>query len=242
MVAHAVAVLREAVDEVVVVGSAELELPPLPARVARDPAPALGPLAGIAEGLAHVDSELAYVCATDAPFLRAAFVQAVLSVGAPAAPVVNGFVQTLAASYPRAGREEALALLARGRRRPLDLLEAVGYRKLAPEDLPGLESLRGFNTPEEYLAALAESEPGAAATLEFLGRARRLAGCSELEVPVGRLGDLLARAPAALGLCSGEGIAPAFLVSLGGRDFVRDARIPIGPGERVVVLDASAGG
>lgn len=242
MVAHVVAVLREVVDEVVVVSSAELDPPPLPARVVRDPSYGLGPLAGIAEGLAHVDSELAYVCGTDAPFLRPDFVRAVLSFGAAAAPVVNGFVQTLAAAYPRAARGEALALLARGRRRPLDLLEAVGYRQLGPEELPDLDSLRGFNTPEEYLAAVAESGEGATATLEFLGRARRLAGRAWLEVPVGRLAQVLSHAPAGLDLCRGEQVAPPFLVSLGGRDFVRDTRIPIGPGERVVVLDSAAGG
>jgi hypothetical protein len=32
------------------------------------------------------------------------------------------------------------------------------------------------------------------------------------------------------------------LVSLGGRTFVRDVTIPIGPGEQVIVLDASVGG
>jgi molybdopterin-guanine dinucleotide biosynthesis protein A len=242
MVAHVVAVLREAVDEVVVVTSSELDPPELPARVVRDPTPGEGPLAGIAEGLAHVGAELAYVCGTDAPFLRPDFVRAVLAAGVPAAPVVDGFVQTLAASYPRAGREQALALLARGRRRPLDLLEAVGYRALAPEELPGLDALRGFNTPEEYLAAVAESEANATATLEFLGRARRLTGLRGIEVPVGRLAEVLSHAPAPLELCRGERVAPPFLVSLGGRDFVRDARVPIGPGERVVVLDASAGG
>jgi hypothetical protein len=37
-------------------------------------------------------------------------------------------------------------------------------------------------------------------------------------------------------------VAPAFLVSLDGREFVRDARIPIGPGERAIVMDARSEG
>ena len=53
---------------------------------------------------------------------------------------------------------------------------------------------------------------------------------------------MLEQLPGELEICRGDAIASPFLVSLGGRDFVRDARIPIGPGELVIVLDASAGG
>lgn len=242
MVAHVVSVLREVVDEVVVVTSADLDPPPLPARIVRDLEPGEGPLAGIAEGLAHVESELAYVCGTDAPFLTAAFVRTVLGTGGAAAPEVDGFVQTLAAAYPREAREPARALLAAGRRRPLELLEAVGYRKLRADELPDLDSVRGFNTPEAYLAAVAEDGQPATAALEFVGHPRQLAGCASLRVPVGSLGQVLSHAPAPLELCRGDRVAPPFLVSLGGRDFVRDTRIPVGPGERVIVLDAAAGG
>ncbi len=241
MVAHLVAVLREVADEVVVVTSRDLELPPLPARVVRDPDPGLGPLAGIAEGLAHVDADLAYACGTDTPFLRPEFVRAVLSAGGAAAPEVDGHVQTLAAAYPRAGRREALSLLARGRRRALDLLEALGYRTLREDELPDLDSVRSLDTPDAYLAAVAADGQPATAALEFAGRARRLAGCARLEVPVGRLAQVLGHAPARLALCRGDRIAPPYAVSLEGRVLVRDPRIPIGPGERVIVHDAYAG-
>jgi molybdopterin-guanine dinucleotide biosynthesis protein A len=242
MLAHVVSVLREVVDEVVVVSSAELDPPPVPALVVRDPEPDLGPLAGIAQGLAHVGAELAYVTGTDVPFLTPAFARTLLSFGGAAAPEVGGFVQTLAAAYPRAARDVALSLLEGGRRRPLALLEALGYRKVREHELPDLDSVRGFNTPEAYLEAVAREDRSATAALEFVGRPRQLAGCDALEVPVGRLADVLARAPARLALCSGERVAPRFLVSLDGRDLVRDARVPIGPGERVIVSDAAAGG
>jgi molybdopterin-guanine dinucleotide biosynthesis protein A len=225
---------------VVVVSTPGLALPSLPARVVCDPEPGLGPLAGIALGLAHVESELAFVTGTDAPFLAHDFVEALFAFGGAAAPLVEGRVQTLAAVYPRSAFSHARELLARGRRRPLDLLESVGYRKVEPHELPGTDSLSGFNTPTEYLEAVREAEAAATARLEFEGRARRLAGCCALEVPVGTLGEVLDHAPARLGLRSGEDVAPTYRVTLGDCDFVGDAWIPIGPGERVVVRDALA--
>ena len=56
MVAYVVSVVRPLVDEVVVVASRNLELPPLDAQVVRDRKPELGPLAGIREGLDCVRS------------------------------------------------------------------------------------------------------------------------------------------------------------------------------------------
>jgi hypothetical protein len=193
-------------------------------------------------GLEAVEADLAFATGTDVPFLSEAFVRAVLCQGGAAAPVVDGFVQTLAAAYPKAAALTARALLADGRRRPLDLLEADSYVALEAESLPDLESLQGFNTPDAYLDAVRREAPDARATLEFVGRPRRLAGLDSLPVDVGRLRDVLARAPAGLELVEQGRVAAPYIVSLGGRDFVRDGSIPIGEGERVIVLDASAGG
>ena len=113
---------------------------------------------------------------------------------------------------------------------------------LEGEALPDRVALEGVNTPEAYLDAVRRDVATATATLEFVGRPRGLAGVDALEVPVGRLGEVLARAPGELELVVEGRVVPPFIVSLGGRDFVRDASIPIGPGERVIVLDASAGG
>jgi molybdopterin-guanine dinucleotide biosynthesis protein A len=242
MVVHVVELLRRVVSDVVVVTSAELDLPPLDARIVCDDTPGEGPLVGLAMGLEAVEAELAFVTGTDVPFLSEALVRAVLSQGGAAAPVVDGFVQTLAAAYPKSAARTARLLLAQGRRRPLDLLEAEDYVALAAENLPDLESLQGFNTPEAYLEAVRSDDPRAQATLEFVGRPRRLAGVDSLPVDVGRLEDVLAHAPKSLELVAGGRVAAPFIVSLGGRDFVRDASIPIGAGERVIVLDASAGG
>jgi molybdopterin-guanine dinucleotide biosynthesis protein A len=242
MVAHVVGVLHQVVDEVVVVSSRKLELPPLDACVVRDREPERGPLAGIREGLERLGAELAFVTATDAPFLEPGFVRALLSHRRAAAAQIGGFVEALSAVYPRAALPCAEALLAAGRLRPLFLLEAARYRAVPEDELPGVCSVRGFNTPQEYLAAVREVEPEATATLEFLGHARMVLGRRELEVPVGTLAEILAHAEPALELVREGRVTRPFLVSLDGRSFVRDAAIPIGPGEHVIVLDASVGG
>ena len=241
MIAHVVSILRPIVEEVVVVASDELELPPLDARVVRDREPALGPLAGIREGLEQIRADLAFVTGTDAPFLSPAFVKKLLSCGTAAAPEIDGHVQTLAAVYPRKALERIDAMLAEGRARPLQVLEEFGYRKSSADELPDPESVRGFNTPEEYLEAVREAEGRATATLEFQGRARLAMGRSEFEVPVGTLGDVLAPFQSSIGILDGGAVAKPFSISLSGHQMACSAAIPIGPGERICVLDTAAG-
>ena len=242
LLAYVVEALQRSVSEVVVVASAELDLPPLEVAVVRDREPDLGPLGGIREGLAHVSAKFAFVTSTDAPFLTPAFVEALLAYECAAALELDGIVQTLCAVYPRAALPAAEKLIAEGRMRALHLLEEVGYRKVPADALPDAESVRGFNTPGEYLMAVRRVDPGATATLELLGRARRALGRRDLEVPVGTLAEVLAHTRPALDLVDGARVARPFLVSLDGRTFVRDVTIPIGPGEQVIVLDASVGG
>jgi molybdopterin-guanine dinucleotide biosynthesis protein A len=238
---HVVERLAEAVDEVWVVAAPDQHLPDVAAPVVADRDPGLGPLAGIREGLAHARGELAFVTATDAPYLTPAFVRHVLAAGGAAAPRLDGFVHPLSAAYPTAAAGEAEALLAAGRRRPLDLLEALDYTPLGPESLPDPDSVRGFNTPEAYLDAV-RKESDAPVCLELLGRAGARAGRRVVEVEAGRLGDVLGAAGAGLSLVDAGRVARAFRVSLDGRDFVDDLALPVGPGEHVIVLDASVGG
>jgi molybdopterin-guanine dinucleotide biosynthesis protein A len=242
LVDHVVESLRQNVDEVVVVASAELDLPPLDALVVRDREPELGPMGGIREGLAHVSAKFAFVTGTDVPFLAPAFVKGLLAYECAAAVELDGIVQNLCAVYPRAALPAAEALIAEGRLRSLHLLEEMGYRRVPADAIPDAESVRGFNTPGEYLLAVRRVDPQATATLEFLGRARLALGRRELEVPVGTLAEVLAHTRPALDLVDGARVARPYLVSLGGRTFVRDVTIPIGPDEQVIVLDASVGG
>ncbi len=239
MIAHVVSILGRVVSEVVVVASDALELPPLEACVVRDREPALGPLAGIREGLEQIRADFAFVTGTDAPFLTPAFVTKLLSCGCAVAPEIDGHIQTLAAVYPRTALERIDAMLAEGCARPLRVLEAFDYRKLSVGELPDLQSVRGFNTPEEYLEAVRESEAEATAILEFQGRARLAMGRSELEVPVGTLGDVLAPVQPSIGILDGDAVASSFSISLNGHGLACSAAIPVGPGERICVLDTA---
>jgi hypothetical protein len=151
-------------------------------------------------------------------------------------------VQTLAAVYPRGAAECASRLLAAGRRRPLDLLESQRFQRVDPGELPDPTAWRGFNTPGEYLAAVRAAGDARPVVLELLGRARLAAGRRELEVPIGTLGEVLAAAPPGLELVCDGRVARPYLVSIDGRQFVRDLQVPIGPDEHVIVLDASVGG
>ena len=77
------AVLARAVNgPVVVVAAPGQDLPSLPAgvEVVEDPVEGMGPMQGIATGLAAVSEaeRRAFVCSTDLPFLHPAFVVAVL--------------------------------------------------------------------------------------------------------------------------------------------------------------------
>jgi molybdopterin-guanine dinucleotide biosynthesis protein A len=244
-------VLAQVVEEIVVVTSAALEPPPLPrsVRVVRDAQEGLGPLAGLAAGLGGLEADAAFAIGTDVPFLTPAFVRRVLAAAgaqvlaaagaqAAVAPVIDGFVQPLGAAYPRRGAAIARELLASGKRRPLDLVDALGVQPLAAEDLPDRDSLRGLDTPAEYLAAVARDGQPGRATLELAGRARALAGCARLEVAIGTLGHVLAQVPGGGAICRGERVAPEFRVSLAGCADASELAIPVGPLERVSVADA----
>jgi molybdenum cofactor guanylyltransferase len=170
-------VLAEAAGgPVVVVRAAGQPLPRLPdaVLVTDDPREGLGPLQGIAAGLAALAAlgdppQAAFVAATDLPFLHRVFIRRVLAVLAEdradvALPVARGHVQPLAAAYRVALAPAADALLAAGRRRPADLFavctvsRADEARLLADPALaaadPGLDSLVNVNHPEEYAAAV----------------------------------------------------------------------------------------
>lgn len=178
LVGRVAAVVSRAVDgPVVVVRAAGQSLPRLPreVEVVEDAVAGMGPLAGIAAGLAALDCrcQVAYVSAADVPFLHPNFVARVLE-GCSAefdacVPVVGGFAQPLAGGYRASVLGEVEALLDAGDRRVTLLVERcrsrlveeawlLGDPALAGGD-PGLDSVRGVNLPADYEAALARSEP-----------------------------------------------------------------------------------
>lgn len=152
-----------AVDEVLVVAREGQDVPG-DFRVVRDPAEGLGPLAGLAAGLAEMKAQRAFLTSCDAPFLRPAYVRRMLELsrGFPVAvPLVDGYHMTTSAVYALEVLPVARELVREGRLRPLFLVESFGSRIVDAEQLrdvdPELESLRNCNTPEDYRRALADA-------------------------------------------------------------------------------------
>jgi molybdopterin-guanine dinucleotide biosynthesis protein A len=247
MIEHVVDCLLPVVDEVVVVTSVELDLPPLRAHVVSDRAPERGPLAAIREGLVAAKAEYAFVTSVDAPHLSADFVEEMFAFGTAAAPIAENRVQVLSAIYPCDAWKRADELLSQSVRRPLALLEELGYKpiEMALSARPSASSPPpawvGFNTPAEYLDAVRLRDPGATAEVELQGLAARKTQTSRHRLPVGTLGEMLSRLPKSLSLIDDDRVAKSHLVSLGGRDLVRDLAVPVGPDEKVSVIDALAG-
>jgi molybdenum cofactor guanylyltransferase len=161
-----VRILSEVVDPIVVVAAPEQELPNLPpaVRVARDDREYLGPLNGLATGLAALEgrADVTYLTPCDVPFLRPAFVRRVIERLGDAdvcLPEVGGFKHPLAAAYRASVLPKVRELIAANRLRPVFLTEAVRTRVLDASDFDAadLVSLRNLNTPEEYEAALGEA-------------------------------------------------------------------------------------
>jgi molybdopterin-guanine dinucleotide biosynthesis protein A len=163
---------------VVVVGAEGQELPPLPAgtELVRDARPGIGPVQGIASGLAALAgrADAAYVSSTDAALLHPAFVQRVLAGLTEAVdalvPEALGYRQPLAAAYRTSIVPVLERLIGEDRATPAFLYPAIRTRfadeawlladpALAAAD-PGLASLVNPNTPEEYAAALARRGGG----------------------------------------------------------------------------------
>ncbi|WP_202819165.1 molybdenum cofactor guanylyltransferase [Actinosynnema sp. ALI-1.44] len=190
------ALLRRTVDgPVVVVAAPGQDLPDLPAgvEVAVDPVEGLGPMQGVAVGLASVADrvESAFVCSTDMPFLHPAYIRRVMRALAETGadmvlPWVNGHRQPLATGYRTALHPLITRLVGEGDLRPGMLPKHCVVARLDDEILlrdedlrrldPRLDSVVNVNTPEDYADALARALPeitvnGHAVRAATLGRA-----------------------------------------------------------------------
>jgi molybdenum cofactor guanylyltransferase len=174
---HVASIVARGVDgPVAVVAAVGQELPALPAGtlLVEDAREGLGPLQGIATGLAALDgaAEVAFVSSTDAALLRPAFIRRVLAGLDPEVEIVlphaRGHRQPLAAAYrvELAARVDALLeqgllkpgfLFERSRTRVVDDAWLLGDPRLAAVD-PELASLENLNDPAAYAAALALPE------------------------------------------------------------------------------------
>ena len=156
-----VRILREVVDPIVVVAAPGQELPPLPAEVeiVRDREEGLGPLNGLASGLAALLNRVdaVYLSSCDVPFLRPAFVRRIIEtlgecdIGIPKA---EGYLHPLAAVYRVRVLPTVRRLLDSGCRRLQALTDEVPTRIVEAHELDGIASLRNLNSPADYETAL----------------------------------------------------------------------------------------
>lgn len=259
-------------DQVVVVAAPGQDLPPLPVSVAvaHDPVRGLGPLQGLAAGLAALwDSvELAYATATDAPFLQPGWIRRLVSLIEAhdlAIPECEGYPHPLAALYRRATVLPAIeALLRADRLRPVFLIEALKTRIVAADELrevdPELRTLRNLNTPDDYHAALKEAgfdpeQPTAIVDqkapprviIELFGVPRLRAGVGSLTVEAATVGEALVAlgraCPVLLGsVLTGGVLDPAYTVNINGERFVTDPTTSLAEGDSLILLTMDVGG
>ena len=167
-----VRILREVVDPIVVVAAPDQDVPKLPddIHVARDDRGFLGPLNGLAVGLASLQNraDVAYLSSCDVPFLQPSFIGRVIERMDDAdicIPEASGFRHPLAAVYRINLLPVVRSMIAAGRMRPVFLTEMRPTQVLHEVDFadvdPALQSLRNVNTPDEYEQALRDAGQGA---------------------------------------------------------------------------------
>jgi molybdopterin-guanine dinucleotide biosynthesis protein A len=246
------ALLVRTVDgPVVVVAAPGQELPELPSgvEVVTDPVEGLGPMRGLATGLAALDGRAAtaFVCSTDLPFLHPALVRRVLREFADPGldvvmPVARGHRQPLAAGYRTALAPLIEKLLAEGdlrpgmlfrhcRLAPLDDDTLLADPDLARHD-PELDSLVNVNEPADYAAALARPEPEV--VVERCGALASRGRQGPRTVRAGSLGA----AASAVGITLDRYVVAA----VNGDQMTRNARFPLVHGDTVAFLPSDAGG
>jgi molybdenum cofactor guanylyltransferase len=248
---RAAAVMARSVDgPVVVVAAPGQELPELPAgvAVAEDPVEGLGPMQGLAVGLAALEDrvETAFVCSTDLPFLHPAYIRRVVRALTGdvdvVLPVAGGYRQPLAAAYRTRIAGLVADLLAQGNQRPgmifkhctvtqLDDAALMADSALAKYD-PELESVVNVNTPEDYRAARDREPPEV--VVERFGVLAKGGGQRPRTVRAATIGA----AAEAVGLTLDRHVVAA----LNGDQVTKDGRLPLVAGDTVAFLSADAGG
>jgi molybdopterin-guanine dinucleotide biosynthesis protein A len=243
--------LARAVDgAVVVVRAPGQPLPALPAgvEVVDDPVEGLGPMQGIASGLAAVAdrAQVAFVCSTDLPFLHPAYVRRVLAALDSDVDVVlphaHGHRQPLAAAYRTALAPVVAGLVADGQLKLAMLFDHCRVHRTDDAGLladprlgaldPTLDSVLNVNEPDDYRAARARPEPEI--TVQRYGALASNGRRGPETVRAATLGA----AAAAVGLALDRHVVAA----LNGDQITRDAEMPLVVGDMVAFLSADAGG
>ena len=252
--------------DIVVVAAAGQELPDLPVTLVRDEVAHQGPVGGICYGLGACDSAAAFVTSCDVPFLSLPLVEYLAS-RLPDHDVVvpywEGRLQPLHAVYRRAVLPLLDRQLERGELRPVFLYDKVRTVRVEEDEVRAVDpqgsSFFNMNTPEDYAAALErwrDAAMGAASgrlcEIELFGVARLRARTSRVSVELPEpatlaqvLSALALKLPALVGPViteAGDGLTAGNVCNLNGRDFVRDTRRPVEPGDRLLIMSSDAGG
>jgi molybdenum cofactor guanylyltransferase len=224
-------------------------LPALPpaVEVVDDPREGLGPVQGLAAGLAAVAgrAEIAFVCSTDLPFLHPAFARRVLRAAAEGAdvglPIARGYPQPLAAAYRTGLAPVAERLVREERLRPAFLFDECTVARLDDAALradpmlgaldPDLDSVLNVNEPADYEAARARPAPEV--TVQRFGA-----------LADGHRGPRAVRAATVAGAADAAGLAldGHVVAALNGDQITRDGEVPLAAGDTVFFLSADAGG
>lgn len=243
---------RAGLAPVVVVRAPGQSLPDLPpsVEVVDDHREGLGPLQGIAVGLAALEQRVgvAYVSSTDLPFLHPAFVRRVVAplLAEPALevvlPIARGYPQPLAAAYRTRLAGRVADLVAADRLRPAFVFEQSEVLRLDDEALltdpelcaadPTLESVVNVNEPADYDAA--RSRPGPGVVVECFGVLASRSGRGARTVAAATVGE----AARAVDLVLDRHV----LAAVNGDQTGRDPHLPLYAGDTVAFLSADAGG
>jgi len=163
LLSRVIGIVSKVVDEVWVVSSQGQVLPALPdgCQVTCDTDVGMGPLAGLAAGLAAIKSERAFLTSCDVPLLKESTVRTLFELAEdhPAAvPLIDGHYMVTSGIYTRALLPAAEQLIREGRLRPLYLVQSVSARIVTEDELratdPDLLSFYNCNTPQAYREAL----------------------------------------------------------------------------------------
>jgi molybdopterin-guanine dinucleotide biosynthesis protein A len=235
---------------VVVVRAPGQPLPELPAgvEVVEDPAEGLGPMQGIATGLAALSDRalVAFACSTDLPFLHPAYVRRVLAALDAdvdvVLPHVHGHRQPLATAYRTALAPIVAGLVAHGQLKLAMLFDHCRVRRIDDEALladprlhaldPALDSVLNVNEPDDYRAARARPAPEI--TVQRYGALASAGKRGPVMVEAATLGA----AAAAAGLALDRHVVAA----LNGDQITRDPEMPLVAGDAIAFLSADAGG
>jgi molybdenum cofactor guanylyltransferase len=241
-------VLARAVDgPLLVVRAPGQPLPEIPPQVdiVEDPAEGLGPLQGIAAGLAALTgrAQIAFVCSTDLPFLHPVFARRVLGAlieGTDVVlPIARGFPQPLAAAYRVTLAPLVAELVTAGNLRPaflfrrcvtlrLDDAALLTDPALAAAD-PALDSVVNVNSPDDYRTA--RRHPAPQVTVQRYGALARNGHSGPRTVRA----TTLSGAAAAVGLVLDRHV----VATLNGDQISHAGDVPLASGDTVAFLSAS---